>query len=393
MPRQTEPNWQQLRDETPACRNILHFNNAGASLMPDPVYQAVVDHLDLERRRGGYEAAALTEAEHESFYATTAQLIGAKPEEIAYVENATRAWDMAFYSVPLAPGDRIITHAASYASNYLAFLQTAQRRGIEIVHAPSAASGQVDVAALADLIDSRTKLIALTHIPTSGGLINPAAAVGALARERGVWFLLDACQSVGQMPINVAAIGCHMLSATGRKFLRGPRGTGFLYVNHAIINQLDPPFIDLHAATWTAPDRYEFRTGARRFENWESFLAGKIGLRRAMTYALDIGLDAIRSRNRFLADTLRHRLGDVAGVTVQDRGEDKAAIVTFTKNDEDAHQIAARLFAHDINVSVSTQEYARLDLEPRNLTAVVRASVHYYNTEDEIERFCAALAN
>lgn len=392
MPRQTEPDWMKLREETPACRDLIHFNNAGAALMPDPVYHAMTGHLELERTRGGYEAAALTEADHEAFYATAAEMIGAQADEIAFVENATRAWDMAFYSIPFVPGDRIITHAVSYASNYLAFLQTAQRRGIEIVHAPSDPTGQIDVAALADLIDNRTKLIALTHVPTNGGLINPAAAVGALARRHGVLYLLDACQSVGQMPVDVGVIGCHMLSATGRKFLRGPRGTGFLYVSRDIIDQLEPPFIDLHAATWTAADQYAFRSGARRFENWESFLAGKIGLRRAMQYAMAVGLDNIRDRNRFLADRLRRRLGDVPGVTVHDLGEDKAAIVTFTKADETPTAVVQRLFTQGINTSVNPIEYARLDFEARQLTALVRASVHYYNTEDEIERFCQTLA-
>lgn len=382
----------KVRADTPACEELLHFNNAGAGLIADPVHKAVVQHLELERSIGGYEAAAQANKELAGFYTSFGKLLGAEPDEIASVENATRGWDMAFYAIKFKPGDRVITHASEYASNYLAFMQMAARRGIEIDVAPSDDHGQIDLAALPDLLTERTQLIAITHVPSQSGLVNPATEVGEFARDHGLLYLLDACQSVGQMPVNVGQIGCHMLAGTGRKFLRGPRGTGFLYVSKAVIDQLDPPFIDLHSAHWASPDEYRWADGARRFENWESHVAGRIGLARAVDYALDLGLAVIESRVTELASSLRDRLAGISDVTIRDQGEKLSAIVTFDKHSEPPADLATRLRKQKINISVTPASYAQLDLGARKLPAVARASLHYYNTEQEIAQFCRAVA-
>src|SRR5579872_2171247 len=307
---------QQARRDTPATDNILHFNNAGAALMPAPVLQSQLRHLQLEAAIGGYEAAAAADDRIAAIYISIARLLNADPTEIALVENATAAWDMAFYSIGFAPGDRILTAEAEYLSNYIAFLQVARRTGAVIDIVPSDAAGELDVAALERMIDRRVKLIAITHVPSNGGLVNPAEAIGRVARAHGILYLLDACQSVGQMPIDVAAIGCDMLSAPGRKYLRGPRGTGFLYVRRAILDQLEPPFLDLQAVTSADAIHYVMRPDARRFENWEGNIAAHLGLGTAVDYALKLGLADIEARIVSLADELRRGLADIPGVTV-----------------------------------------------------------------------------
>jgi len=381
----------RVRADTPACEKLIHFNNAGASLMPAPVYRATLDLLALEQSIGGYEAEAAADPALEDFYDAFGALLNCDRSEIAYVENATRAWDMAFYSLPLKEGDRILTAEAEYVSNFLGFLHQAKRRGLEIDVAPSDASGQLDLEAMERMVTPKTRLIAITHIPTQGGLVNPAEEVGKIARRHGITYLLDACQSAGQMPLDVQTIGCQILSGTGRKFLRGPRGTGFLYVSKTIIDHLDPPFIDLHAATWTDARTFELRPDARRFENWESFVAGRVGLRAAVRYALELGLEPIRARGTMLADHLRSELARLPGIKVQDLGRVRSGIVTFTKEDEQPRSIEARLRAANINVSVSSKSSAQLDFGRRGLSQVVRASVHYFNTEQEIGVFCRAL--
>lgn len=381
----------RARRETPGCQRVMHLNNAGAALMPQPVLHSMLEHLWLESDVGGYEAAAQEAAGIEHFYEVTAQLLNCRPAEIAFIENATRAWDMAFYSIPFQPGDRILTAQAEYASNYIAFLQVARKTGARVEVIPSDEHGQLSIPALRDMLDDRAKLIAITHVPTNGGLVNPAAEIGDIARERGILYLLDACQSVGQMPIDVEQIGCDFLSATGRKFLRGPRGTGFLYVREAVCQQLEPPLLDLHAATWTAPDQYVIRPDARRFENWEMNYAGKLGLTAAIEYSLNWGLDAIAERVQSLAKQLRAGLATVAGATVLDLGAQQCAIVSFCLAGLTPTQTKLQLAKEQINVSVSPQEYTLLDMQHRKLPSVVRASVHYYNTEQEIEQFLKVL--
>lgn len=382
----------RARRETPGAAQVLHFNNAGAALMPTPVLEAQLRHLQQEAAIGGYEAADAADDRREAVYASIARLINCAPEEIALVENATVAWDMAFYAIPFRPGDRILTARAEYASNYIAFLQAARRTGVVVETVPSDDSGALDVAALERMIDERVRLIAITHVPTNSGLVNPAAEVGRVARRHGVLYLLDACQSVGQMPIDVAALGCDLLSATGRKYLRGPRGTGFLYVRRAVLERLEPPFLDLRAATWVAPDRYELRPDARRFENWENNVAAQLGLGAAVDYALGWGLAAIEARVTALAEELREQLRALPGVTVRDIGRRRCGIVTFTAKDRDADDIVAALHRRKINTVTSSPRSTLLDATARQLPTVVRASVHYYNSEDEVARFATAVS-
>lgn len=378
----------KVRADTPGVGKVLHFNNAGAALPPRPVVGAVVRHLEREAEIGGYEAEQEAHGRLEAVYASIARLLNCDAGEIAVIENATRAWDMAFYSLPLRNGDRILTAMAEYASNYIAFLQAAKTKGVEIAVVPNDNHGQIDAAALSRMIDDRTKLIAITHVPTNGGLVNPAAAVGRVAKRAGIPFLLDACQSAGQMPLDVEALGCDMLSATGRKFLRGPRGTGFLYVRKAMLEKLEPVLLDLHAATWTSKDSYKLRPDARRFENWETNIAAKLGLGTAVDYALSLGLGDIRARVASLADNLRRRLADIPGVSVKDLGVERCGIVTFTYEGRDPEKMRSQLRARRINAWISGPSSTRLDMEDRQIPMLVRSSVHYYNTEQEVVRFC-----
>jgi selenocysteine lyase/cysteine desulfurase len=383
----------RIRADTPAASRLAYLHNAGAALMPTPVVAAMKGHIDLESEIGGYAAADREADRLNSVYVSVARLINAAPDEIALVENATVAWQMAFYSLPFRKGDRILTAEAEYAANYVAFLQVAKRTGAVIEVVPSDASGELDVDALARMIDERVKLIAVTWVPTNGGLVNPAAAIGKIARAHGIAYLLDACQAVGQMAVDVEAIGCDMLSATGRKFLRGPRGTGFLYVRRALLQQLEPPMIDHFAAPWVSRDTYQLRPDARRFENWENNYAARLGLGAAVDYALDIGIGPIAQRCRLLSERLRSGLASIHGITVRDLGRTPGAIVSFTMDGHEAEDIVRSAGAAGITIGASDPPSTRIDAERRALPHLVRASPHYYNTEAEVDRLIAHLAD
>ena len=383
---------ERARRDTPGCEGVVHLNNAGAALLPRQVLDAMVSHLVRESTVGGYEAAADAHEQVEHVYDAIARLLNCSRTEVAIVENATRAWDMAFYSFTFEPGDRILSSAAEYESNYLAFLQVSRRTGARVEIVPSDATGQVSVEALEAMIDDRVRLISLTHVPTNGGLVNPAAEVGRVARRHGIPFILDACQSAGQLPLDVEEIGCDVLSATGRKYLRGPRGTGFLYVRGSLLGQLEPPLIDLHAAEWISRDEYRIRPDARRFENWETNYAAKIALGVAVDYAQDWGIGPIWDRVQGLGQALRDRLAELPRVTILDVGAVRCGIVSFAVEGLEGAEVQRRLRTDGINVSVSPRRYTRIDMEDRGLAEVIRASVHYYNTEGEIDRLAERLA-
>jgi len=382
---------EAVRAATPGVDNVIHVNNAGAALPPSVVTDTVVDYLRREEAIGGYETADERHDQLEAVYDSLGALVGAPREHMAVIENATRAWDMAIYGYPFERGDRVVTCRAEYSSNVLAFLQLERRFGIEMVLIDDDEYGQIDLAHLDAELTRGAAMVAMTHIPTSGGLINPAEEVGALCGEHGVFYVLDACQSAGQVPLDVGTIGCDVLSGTGRKYLRGPRGTGFLYVSERALDVLEPPFIDLHAADWTRVDDYEWRPDARRFENWETYYAGKAGLGAAVDYAMGVGIETTAVRIADLAARLRNGLESLNRVAVHDKGARRGGIVTFTVDGVDATSVHAQLLARRINTSTSGPDRARLDLEPRGLPTVIRASTHYYNSEDEIDAVIAAV--
>lgn len=374
-----------LRADTPGCADVVHFNNAGSALQPGPVIETVIDYIRLEARLGGYEAAALRQNYLDGIYPTIAQLIGSRSTDIALFQSATLAWDTAFYGMRLGRGDRVLTTTSEYASNYIAYLHQQRQTGAIIDVVPDTPEGEIDVAALARMIDDDVKLISINHMPTQQGLINPAAEVGAVARAAGVPYLLDACQTVGQLPIDVEEIGCDFLSSTSRKYLRGPRGMGFLYVRPEMLDRLEPPVLDLRGAVWTAPDDFELRSDARRLETWEMSFAARAGFHRAVEYALEVGVVAGWERLHRLAETLRGMLAGIPGVRVTDRGQLRGGLVTFTVEGVTASAIRSDLRPRGVHVSTSTRDSALLDMSQRGLDEVVRASVHYYNTEAELD--------
>lgn len=381
-----------VRADTPATAHVIHLNNAGAALPPQPVLDAQIDHLRLEARIGGYEAHDAAVDARRRTYDAVARLLGCAVGEVAMTTSASEAWWRAFQAVPLQPGDRVLSCRAEYNANAFALIQ-ARERGIQVDVVPDDDQGQVDLAAMAAMLDHRVKLVTLTHIPTSGGLVNPAEAVGELVRDHPAMYLLDACQSAGQRVLDVDAIGCDFLAFTGRKFLRGPRGTGGLFVRSATLEQLlDPVFIDSHSADWVEDGAYQLHAGAQRFELFESSVAAQIGLGVAVEYALNLGIEAIQERTQRLAADLRARLV-AGGAIVHDRGVEQSGIVVFSMPGQAAADVVAGLRDAGINTSMASALSAQMDLGARGIDTAVRASVHYYNTDAELDAMITALGD
>lgn len=383
---------EALRARTPGTAHRNHLNNAGAGLMSQTTLDAVTEHLGLESRIGGYEAETAAQDLITATYLGLAQLVNGRDDQIALFDNSTHAWNAAGYSVPLKPGDRIITGRDEYGSAALAYFQIAQRTGAELVVIGNDESGQIDLAALRAEVDERTALIGLTWVPTAGGLINPAAEVGAIAREADTLFLLDATQVAGQLPIDVAELGCDFLTGTGRKFLRGPRGTGFLWVGDRALERVEPPVVEIESAAWDGERGFRFASGARRFATWETSCANVIGLGAAVRQALELGLAEIGERAIALGARLRGALAEIPGVTTHDLGERTCAIVTARVDGHDADAVRARLAEDGINVTATVARHNPFDAEVRDVHPLVRLSPHYYNTEAELDRAVTAVA-
>jgi len=385
----------QLRADTPAFVEtsagspaLIHLNNAGAALPPMPVLRAMQEHLDLEARTGGYEAADAKAAEIAGFYTAIARLLNAKPRNIAFATSATDAYARVLSAIPFRPGDAILTTENDYVSNQIAFLALQKRFGIKLLRARDTAEGGVDVTDFEQLLKKhRPVLAAVTHVPTNSGLVQPVAEIGKICRAYGVWYLVDACQSAGQMALDVERIGCDFLSATMRKFMRGPRGAGFLFASDRALDAgLEMLLPDMRSADWTGADEYVTNSTAQRFEYWEMPPALVLGSKAAAEYALSVGMDWIENRVKMLADLTRQRLRELPSVQVLDKGPELCGIVTAHATHWDSKTLLEKLWAENINCRVSSLAVAQIDFPRKGVTWALRVSPHYYNTEEEVGR-------
>jgi cysteine desulfurase/selenocysteine lyase len=382
---------QQYRAETKGGPNLIHFNNAGASLPPDVMLDTVIDYLKEEAICGGYETEAKYQSQLNNVYDLIARLINADRDEVSTVESASVGWGLVFNGIDFEPGDEIITSEMEYVTNLMGFLNVKKNHGVVFKVVPNDEQGNFSLQGLEDAISAKTKLIAITHIPSTAGGMTPIVAIGKIARKHKILYLLDACQSAGQIPIDVKEIGCDMLSVTGRKYLRASRGTGFLFVRKEVQDQLKLILMDSLAADWVSETDFKIRNDARRFELYEKNKALILGLGKAIEYALNIGVDRIWQRIQYLADLLRGQLNEIDGITVHDFGAEKCGIVTFSVEGVDSADVKSKLAEKSINVSLAKAISTPIYMNKNQLVSIVRASVHYYNTEEEVKTMCSAL--
>jgi cysteine desulfurase / selenocysteine lyase len=380
-------NIEQIRIDTIGCHDKIFLNSAGSSLMPKAVVETVTEYIRQEEMLGGYEVARNRADQINAFYAEIGKLINCDARNIAFMFSATDAYSRALSAIPFAAGDSIVTSNDDYISNHIAFISLKKRYGIKIFRSENLANGDIDLDSFENLVKThQPKLVALTHIPTNSGLIQDAEKVGEICSKYNIWYLLDACQSIGQMVVDVQKIKCDFLSATGRKFLRGPRGSGFLFISDKVIKEkLEPLFIDMRGATWTSAETYEVQMSGKRFEEWEFSYASLVGLTEAVKKANAIGMDKIQAYNQILANTLRNNLNNIKGCKVLDKGSQLSSIVTFHVDGIELDNLCEYLKKNEVRHSVTYKEHAIIDLTNKGVDWVIRFSPHYFNTLEEIE--------
>jgi cysteine desulfurase/selenocysteine lyase len=380
----------KIRAATPAYTEGIYLNSAAASLMPQDIIDVVQNHLRLESTHGGYRAASVVADQLQDLYVAASELLGCDPDEIAVTDGNSRGWSSAVGAMRFSAGDRILVSRSEWGGNYAALLHIARTCGAVVEVMPTDEDGAVSIDKLRTMLDERVRLIALTWLPANGGLVNPAAEVGALAKAAGVPFILDAAQAVGQMPVNVREIGCDILTAPGRKWLRGPRGTGFLYIRRELTEKLTPGIVDHFSAPWSGND-YELRKDARRFETAEASIALRLGLGAAIREALSFGPAAIQQQITSLAEDMRASLKTIARVKILDLGTRHSGLVSFIVDGISAATLHQLLQAEGIEVALSGMAFTPLDMSARGLTGVVRASPHLYTTQDDLSRLVSAV--
>lgn len=388
----TEPDIAALRAATPGCASNAFFNHSGASLASAATLDAIQQHLQREARDGAMEAGAAAEPLVDAARRDAEALLNAGVDDVAFTSSATAAIGLAFAALPpLRSGDRILVGCHEWGGNVSTYTAAAEHAGARVEVIPCRDDGSVDPDALARMLDERVKLVSLTWLPANGGLVNDAAAIGRITRAAGVPYFVDAGQALGQMPVDVQAIGCDVLKGTARKFLRGPRGTALLYVRRGFVPRLRPAFLDVQSAPWT-DGRVTPRADARVFETVEIAVALLAGLGVALREARAIGVACIQRRIGHLATRLRGLLAQAPGVTVRDLGTQRSGLVSFTVEGLAAPDVRQRLAARHIVVGANGVSYTPFDMTARGLQGIVRASVSHLNTEDEIDRLAAAVA-
>jgi selenocysteine lyase/cysteine desulfurase len=340
---------------------------------------------------GGYEAADARAASIADFYPALAELLHTRPENIAWTASATDGYARALSTIAWKNGDVIVTTNNDYVSNQLAFFSLRERFGVQIIRAADLPTGGVDPADMERMIDLfRPILVAVTHIPTNSGLVQPIERIGQICRHYKILYLVDACQSAGQRILDVNAIGCDFLTATLRKYMRGPRGAGFMYASDRVLQPNQFMLLpDMIGADWTGIDSWKTNPTAKRFEYFEYSPAIKIGSAVATRYLLSQDQQWIQDRITHLGQVLRNRLSDIPDVRVLDHGTHLCGIVTAYHPAFQGYKIRDWLREQRVNTSVSTLNAAQIDFSRKGIDAALRLSVHYYNTEEELEQAVA----
>lgn len=367
-----------------------YLNNAGSSLMSHETINSVIDHLSLECRVGGYRAASMCELQIEDFYGLAAKLVGAPSSTcIAFMDSASRAWNMALYGLPLCDGDEIVTLSSEFGTNLVSIFHFASKVGAKVTVLECDPSGFFDMSELRKCLERGARLIAISHVAAHASIVNPVEEIGKLVAQFEALYLVDGCQAAGQMDIDVVEIGCHAYTATGRKWLRGPRGTGFLYVKESSL--ISPLYVDLASADLAfgndgKPSGVTIGSDARRFELWERSIASMIGLKVALSQYLALDQNDVHARMRTASLDLRKCISANSNLKLIGNEASNSSIVGFYTLDPSREDALKRAF-EDAEIQISTMGDWDCPMHfPKNgAGSIFRLSPHYYTEHDTVD--------
>ncbi len=372
----------------------MHYlNHAACGLLPDAALHAMHGYALREQALGAYGAARQVQAEIEQLYQGIAATIHAQPQDIALTQGNSDGWSLVVSAMDWSGGGRILAPRSEWGGNLGILMQLSAQCGVQVEEIPSDADGAVDLEALETLLRTPASLVVLTWMPANSPLVQPAEAVGALCAQAGVPLLVDAAQAVGQWPVDVRQLQCAALTAPGRKWLRGPRGTGFVYVHPDFLPRLRPLTADHFSRPWQTGNTWTYRADARRLEQSEASVALRLGLGAALAAWNALGMERIHGEIQKRADWLRDGLDCLPGIRAHRSGRHASSgIVTLECSRHDAAALHRGLQERGVEAALSPVAFTPWDMQARGLSAVLRLSAGHDTAWGSLQYCLDALA-
>jgi cysteine desulfurase / selenocysteine lyase len=374
-----------------------YLNNAGAGIMSTKTYEVIINYLKLEREIGAYHAAAKSKTLSDNFYINAAKLINANsPSEIAYMDSASRGWNMIVYGTPLKKGDTILTLSSEFGTNLITLFNYAKLNDFKVCVIKCDINGSFLIEEIENKLKEGAKLIAISHAVAHGSIINPVEEIGKLAKKYGAYYIVDGCQTVGQIKVDVQSIQCDAYMTTGRKWLCGPRGTGFLYVKSS--SQMRTTQLDLASADLIFDDnlnliRIEVRNDAKQFELWEKSFANLLGLSSAIEECLESKIEVISVKIQELSNKLRFAASSNENIKLIGKTISLSGILGFYLDDYSKESYVQNEFdKFDLRISTMSDWDCPMHFPKNGANKIFRLSPHFYTDNDTIEKACEIIS-
>lgn len=375
-----------------------YFNNAGSGIMSNDTFDTIVNHMRLEMQYGAYKAAIIREKEIKEFYKYAAKLLNAESsEEIAFIDSASRGWNLVMYGLPVTSNTSIVTLESEYGTNLLTIYDIANKTGCSVTVVKCHEDGSFDLLDVEDALSKGECILAVSHVAAQGAIENPVNELGILAEKYKAIYIVDGCQACGQIPINVQEMKCDFYITAGRKWLCGPRGTGILYVKKESrfpSSQIDLSTSDLVFDNNNKVVGIKTVESAKRFELWEKNVASLLGLSNAIKECLNLGLPRIQ--DGIISNTIKIREAICNNPKLTLVGKKDAPIGNasfYTNNEALERDIKVFFEENGFIISCMCDWDCPLFFPKNNVKYIFRITPHYYTPSEEVHEMCECIRN